>query len=219
MPERGLFISFEGGEGSGKTTQLNRLAERLTEKSGRKIITTREPGGTEEAEKIRDLIVQREGGDWNPMAEILLFFAARVMHIEQKIRPALAGGKIVITDRFTDSTRAYQGYGHGFDLQKIEDINQLSTGRFEPELTFIFDIEPKTGLERSGRRLKAEALNVEQTEDRFENLDLAFHERLREGFLEISRQNPARCIVIDATQDTDTITDQLEHEVMKRLEG
>ena len=212
----GLFISFEGGEGSGKTTQINKLAEILTHNK-RKVITTREPGGTPEGEKIRSLIVQREGGDWNPMAECLLLFAARVMHVEKIIKPALERGKIIISDRFTDSTRAYQGYGRGFSLDMIEKINTLTLGDFKPDLTFILDIEPQKGLSRSSRRLAAEDLQINQTEDRFENMDLEFHEKLRKGFLGIAKKDPKRCVVLDAALPIDDLTKKIHKIVEERL--
>ena len=212
----GVFITFEGGEGSGKTTQINKLAERLAQE-GAKVLTTREPGGTEEAEKIRNLIVQRDGGNWTPMAEVLLINAARVMHIEKVIVPALKEGKIVLCDRFTDSTRAYQGYGHGFELNKINKIQDIVVDSLNPNLTFILDIEPSLGLKRSGRRLAAEALQVEQSEDRFENMELDFHERLRAGFLEIAEQNPDRCVVLDATENIDVMADDIYDRVKENL--
>ena len=136
----GLFITFEGGEGSGKTTQINRLADALTQNKHR-VQTTREPGGTPEAEKIRDFLVQREGGNWSPMAEALLLFAAREMHYNAIIKPALDDGKVVICDRFTDSTRAYQGYGHGMDLDKLEQLKTITLGDLEPDITFILDVD------------------------------------------------------------------------------
>lgn len=192
----GLFASFEGGEGSGKTTQINLLAKALTD-DGARVITTREPGGTPEAEKIRSLIVQRDGGEWTPMAETLLLFAARAMHVERVIKPALAEGKIVLCDRFTDSTLAYQGYARDFDIGKIQDLNKLAINGFEPDLTFILDIDPKIGLGRSNKRLANEK-GYNSTEDRFERMELEFHERLRAGFLDIAHKNPKRCVVIDA---------------------
>jgi len=178
-----LFITFEGGEGAGKTTQINRLAQSLTNE-GYKVITTREPGGTPEAEKIRDLLVQRDSGKWSPISEALMLFAARSLHVQRVIKPALDDGHIVICDRFTDSTRAYQGYGHNLDLKIIEDLKQTVLGGLEPDMTFILDIDPKTGLGRSERRLASEALDIKQKEDRFESLDISFHEKLRQGFLE-----------------------------------
>ncbi len=212
----GFFITFEGGEGSGKTTQINRLAKAISD-LGHKVVTTREPGGTHEAEKIRDLIVQRDGGQWTPMAEILLLFAARVMHVEKVIKPAIEDGHIVICDRFTDSTRAYQGYGHEFDLSIIEQINTLSLGSFAPNLTLILDVDPKMGLERSDRRLAAEKFLSEQMEDRYEQLDIAFHERLRKGFLEIAASDAERCCVFDASQNIDVLTQEIADIVRKRI--
>ena len=214
---KGLFITFEGGEGSGKTTQINRLSQTLSQ-LGKKVITTREPGGTPEAEKIRELIVQRDGGAWTPMAEILLFSTARVMHVEQIIRPALEEGKIVICDRFTDSTRAYQGYGHEMGLEEIENLNTLTLGDFKPDLTFILDIDPEEGLKRSDRRLAAEQFQVKHREDRYEQLDIEFHKRLRQGFLEIAKKEPGRCHVIPAMQDVDAISGQIADIVREKVE-
>ncbi len=212
----GLFITFEGGEGSGKTTQINRLAQTLVQ-DGHKVLTTREPGGTPEGEKIRDLLVQREGGQWTPMAEVLLLFAARIMHVEKIIKPALADGKIVICDRFTDSTVAYQGYGHNLDASIIENICTLSLGDFSPDLTVILDIDPEEGLRRSDRRLAAEQFQVKQREDRYEQLDIAFHERLRRGFLEIAGKEPERCHVIPALQDLETVSGQISAIVREKI--
>jgi dTMP kinase len=213
----GLFITFEGGEGAGKTTQINRLAQSLTEQS-HKVITTREPGGTPEAEKIRDLLVQRDGGQWSPISEALLLFAARSLHAERVIKPALDEGKIVICDRFTDSTRAYQGYGHELDLKVIEDLVDTVLGGLEPNLTFILDIEPESGLSRSERRLASEALDIKQREDRFENLEIEFHEKLRQGFLEIAKNNPDRCKVLDATQSIDDISQEILKAALAKIE-
>ncbi len=215
---KGLFITLEGGEGSGKTTQINKLAEKLTQHNI-KAITTREPGGTPEGEKIRDLIVQREGGDWTPMAETLLLYAARAMHVDRVIKPRLEEGKVVICDRFSDSTLAYQGYGHGMDLGKISEIENIVMGGFKPDLTIVLDIDPEKGLQRSSRRLAAEELHVEQTEDRFENLNIEFHNRLREGFLTIARKDPERCAIIDAAMSANDITREIYDIVVKRLEG
>ncbi len=194
---KGLFVTFEGGEGAGKTTQTKMLREYL-EEQGFEVVLTREPGGTPEAEKIRELLVQREGGAWTPMAECALFFAARQMHVENLIKPALAAGKIVICDRFTDSTRAYQGYGHGFDLNVIEEINRIVIGGFNPDLTLIFDLPVEEGLRRSFAQ-KQKSSGAESTEDKFEHLDRGFHDRMRKGFLEIAAKNPARCKIVDAS--------------------
>lgn len=214
--DKGLFITFEGGEGSGKTTQINRLSKTLSN-LGYKVVTTREPGGTPEAEKIRDLIVQRDAGNWEPMAEVLMLFAARVMHVTRVIRPALDEGKIVICDRFADSTTAYQGYGHGVDQHILEEINTLALGHFKPDMTFILDIDPEIGLERSDRRLAAEQFQVKQREDRYEQLDIEFHKRLRQGFLDIAEREKKRCHVVDASQDIDTISGQIADVVREKI--
>lgn len=213
--DKGLFISLEGGEGSGKTTQINRLAESLTNE-GYRVVTTREPGGTPEGESVRNLLVQREGGNWNAMAEILLLFAARVMHVEKIIKPAIESGKIIICDRFTDSTFAYQGYGRGFDIDVIKDIQKLTIEDLAPDITFMLDIDAKQGLERSTKRLSGIA-GFEQTEDRFERLDIDFHERLRQGFLSIAQNEPTRCHVIDALQEPENVFDAIKTIVWQQL--
>ncbi len=218
MAKRGFFITLEGGEGGGKTTQINWLAETLTAKKY-KVVTAREPGGTPEGEKIRNLLVQRHGGNWSPMAECLMFFAARAMYVDKIIKPALEDGRIVISDRFTDSTRAYQGYGLGMELSKINKLNDIVLDGFTPDLTFILDIDPREGLSRSGRRLASEKLGLSQSEDRYENLDLSFHEKLRAGFLEIAKKEPERCQVIDAGQSKEDIEAQILKIVEERLEA
>ena len=210
--KKGGFISLEGGEGSGKTTQINHLAEMLSGR-GYDVITTREPGGVPEAESIRKLLVQRDGGHWNAMAEVLLLFAARSIHIEKLIKPALDAGKIIICDRFTDSTIAYQGYGRGLDIEKIREIEQISIGKFTPDLTFILDIDVKVGLARSNARLTAQ----NNTEDRFERMDIDFHKKLREGFLEIARKNDDRCYIINAAQSIDNIFDEIKNITLAKL--
>lgn len=205
--DKGMFITFEGGEGAGKTTQL-RLLKSAFEQQGYSVVTTREPGGTPEAEKIRDMLVQRDGGNWDGMSECLLLYAARKMHVDQVIRPALAAGKIVICDRFADSTLAYQGYGHGTDLNFIHNLHHLALGNFWPDLTFIFDIPAPQGLARS-KKQKDIAQGKESTEDRMENMHIDFHERLRQGFLAIAKLNAARCHVIDATRDIEIISSEI----------
>lgn len=215
---QGLFISFEGGEGSGKTTQINRLAKSLTS-DGNKVVTVRDPGDTPEGEKIRALIVQRESGDWTPTAEILLFFAARTMLTEKVILPALKEGKIVISDRFFDSTLAYQGYGRGVSLEKIEALNRVALDNFSPDLTFVLDIDPEVGIERSERRLASEALGLRKTEDRFERLNLSFHKDVRRGFLEIADSNPERCHVLDATLTIEDMAQIIKDITLERLHG
>ena len=207
----GLFITLEGGEGAGKSTQALVL-KHYFESQGREVILTREPGGTIEAEKIRNLIVDRDGGNWSAFEETLLLFTARHHHLRQKIMPSLSTGAVVICDRFTDSTIAYQGYGHGMDLKKIDAIKQLTIGDFNPHLTFLFDIEPAIGLARSQKRLKSTGT----TEDRFENLDLTFHETLRAGYLQLARKNPDRFIIINAKQTPESIAELLINHLQDR---
>ncbi len=206
----GLFITFEGGEGAGKSTQIQILSEKLRG-LGHDVVVTREPGGTPEAEKIRALLVQRDGGDWSPQAECLLLFAARNMHVRDLIAPALARGQTVLCDRFTDSTRAYQGFGLGLDAGVIEDIKRTSIGALEPDLTFVMDVPAETGLRRSTRRLA----DIASTESRYEAIELAFHERLRAGYLSIAAANPGRCKLIDAAQSVDDVQRDIWHVMEK----
>lgn len=213
--KKGLFITFEGGEGAGKSTQCKRLKICL-EEMGHNVVLTREPGGTPEAEKIRDLLVQRDGGNWTPMAECLLFFAARQMHVETLIKPALAAGKIVISDRFTDSTIAYQGFGHGFDISTIRHIEAITLKDFAPDITFLLDLPVEAGLLRSLKQ-KNIATGRENTEDRFEKLDTVFHEKLRQGFLTLARENTSRMHVVDATQDVDSVFLSIKAQVIDAL--
>ena len=209
---RGFFITLEGGEGSGKSTQIRLLADAL-KAQGRDVVITREPGGTPEAEKIREFLVKRDGGNWTPMAECLLFYAARQMHVEHLIKPALAEGKIVISDRFADSTRAYQSFGHDLPLATIEELNRLSLGDFAPNLTFILDLPVEVGLSRAGKRLSSD----QSQEDRFELLGNGFHERLRQGYLAIAQRDSTRCVVIDATRGINEIANDLSSHVQRKL--
>ncbi len=201
---RGLFITFEGGEGAGKTTQIKRLAAALPG-----CIVTREPGGTPEAEALRNTFFQNNGQNWPPEALVLLMFSARVLHTENLIRPALEKGQTVLCDRYTDSTRVYQGYAGNLSLEKIEAIRELAIGDFEPDITFILDIKPEEGLKRANKR--------NASEHAFEAKDIAFHEKLRLGFLTIANHNPERCIVIDASQKEDAIAKEILEKVSGRL--
>lgn len=203
MQPRGLFITFEGGEGAGKTTQIKRLAASL----GGDAIMTREPGGTPEAEAIRETFFKNNGQDWPPEALVLLMFSARVLHTENLIRPALERGTHVLCDRYTDSTRVYQGYAGNLSLDKIEQVKTLSIGEFEPDLTFILDIAPEEGLKRADTRAG---------ETTFEAKALDFHRKIREGFLTIARENPARCVIINATQNQDEIAAQILAHVQRK---
>lgn len=206
---RGKFITLEGGEGTGKTTQINNLHRYLTH-LGVECIVTREPGGTEEAEKIRNLLVQRDGGDWDPLSEALLLFAARREHLVKKIWPALKQGKWVVSDRFADSSRVYQGMAQGIGINTVEGLYYMVAQEFEPDLTFIMDIDPEEGLRRSGKQNQMTLNLNESTEDRYERLGLDFHEKVRNGFLQIAKDKPKRCVIIDAAQSQDQIFDQMK---------
>lgn len=212
LEANGYFITFEGGEGSGKTTQIKTLSNKL-EQSGYEVVITREPGGTAAAEKIRDLLVLSDAENWTPMAECLLLFAARNMHFETLIKPALLEGKVVISDRFTDSTRAYQSYGLGVSMADVENIKQAAIGSFEPDLTFIMDIPAEIGLKRSKKRLS----DVQSQEDKYENLDLEFHEKLRDGYIDIAKTYEKRCKIINADRTLELIALNLEELTMEAL--
>ncbi|MBI1214581.1 MAG: dTMP kinase [Alphaproteobacteria bacterium] len=204
MTQKGRFITLEGGEGTGKSTQL-KLLQRALSSAGVEVTTTREPGGTPQAERIRNLLLQRDSGKFDPLTEVLMMFAARREHLVDKIWPDMARGKWVISDRFADSTRAFQGYGMDIPQETIEKVYALVAGDFQPDLTFIFDIDPEAGLQRSLKQLQVTQDATESTEDRYERMGIAFHTRLREGFLEIAKKFPDRCVVIDAAQDIDTV--------------
>lgn len=206
---RGRFITFEGGEGAGKSTQARRLAEALRA-VGIDVVLTREPGGSPGAEQIRTLLVQGDAGRWDAVTETLLHYAARRDHVERTIRPALAAGRWVISDRFADSTIAYQGYGHGVPLAQIRALHAWSVDGLQPDLTFVLDLPPDTGLQRTGDRTGAE--------DRYERMSGEFHRRLREGFLAIARAEPQRCVVIDARRDIDDVAAAIRDGVRARLD-
>jgi len=194
--KHGAFITFEGGEGAGKSVQARRLADKL-EHGGRTVTLTREPGGTPAAEAIRALLVTGEPGRWSAQSETLLFAAARAEHLAGLIRPRRQAGDWVICDRFIDSTRAYQGAGEGAPPQFIDTLERLVVGRDRPDLTLILDLDVEIGLERAAAR--------GGTETRFERFDHAFHERLRAEFLRIAAEEPRRCAVIDAAQPIEAV--------------
>lgn len=201
------FITFEGGDGAGKTTQIQKLADFLTNQ-GRDVVLTREPGGTHEAETLRNLVVQRDGGDWCSLSEVLIFSAARHEHVTKLIKPSLEEGKTVICDRFSDSTLAYQGYGKGLDIDIVKQIDIFATGDLVPDLTFLLDIDVEEGLGRSKRRLT----DSQDTEDRYERMDISFHQRIRDGFLKIAKQNSMRFRVLDASKDVNSIFSEIKSE-------
>ena len=210
-PAQGRFITLEGGEGAGKSTQCTRLAKAL-EEAGHTVVTTREPGGAPGAEAIRDLLVTGEVDRWDGVTELLLHYAARRNHVERTIRPALTAGKWVISDRFADSTMAYQGYGHELGRDRVERLHKVVLGDFQPDLTLILDLPVEAGLARAQAR-DGEAGDS----NRYERMDEAFHRRLRDGFLDIAKREPKRCVVIDAAADPDTVQDRIRAAAAKHL--
>ncbi len=198
------FVTFEGGEGGGKSTQLRLLAEALRG-AGETVVTTREPGGAPGAEEIRRLLVEGEPGRWPAEAEALLHFAARAEHLAAVVRPALDRGQWVLSDRFADSTLAYQGYGQGLDLGWLNQLRARVVGATEPGLTLILDLPVETGLGRA------------REQQRYERMGRAFHEKLQAGFLAIAKAEPERCRVIDATQSIDAVAGDVRAAVAKRF--
>lgn len=196
MTGRGRFVTFEGGDGGGKSTQIARLADWLLER-GIEAETTREPGGAPGAEEIRRLLVEGPVDRWQPVTEVLLHYAARVEHVARTIEPALAAGCWVLCDRFADSTRVYQGCGHGVDGRVIDAVHAAAVGELAPDLTIVLDVPVQTGLARAGGRTGAE--------DRYERMDGGFHDRVRQGFLDLAAAEPARCVVIDATGEIEAV--------------
>ncbi len=206
--QRGRFITFEGGEGGGKSTQCRLLAAALAQR-GIVCHLTREPGGSAGAEEIRSLLVTGEPGRWDSISETLLLFAARHDHWTKTISPALERGEWVICDRFADSTMAYQGYAQGMDQSVIETLYALAVGETKPDLTLILDLPVEEGLKR--------ALSRQDAENRYEKMGAAFHQALRDGFLDIAAHSPERCVVVSALSSIETIHAQLWQIVENRF--
>ena len=192
----GLFITFEGIEGCGKSTQIRLLADHLAG-FGHACVITREPGGTPVGEAIRGVFLNAGNTSLLPLTELLLVTAARVQHIHEVIRPALAAGSIVLCDRFSDATAAYQGYAGGIDLERIERAREIFCGGLRPDLTLLLDCPVELGLRRS--RARNSSSGLEQAEGRFEEKDLSFHEKVRQGYLEIARGEPGRILTVDGS--------------------
>lgn len=199
----GFFISFEGVEGSGKSTQLELLARHL-EKKGHRVVRTKEPGGTELGFKIRRILLDSLNCDTGALAELFLYEAARVQHVEQVILLALEKADVVLCDRFTDSTIAYQGFGRGLDIRLLERMNKLASCSVKPDLTILLDLDVEIGIERASKRIEA-ASKVGDAEDRFENLPLDFHRKVRRGYLEIAAKEPERIVVVEAQGSPDGV--------------
>jgi len=206
--KKGRFITLEGGEGAGKSTQIRLVADALMA-CGLDVVITREPGGSSGAEDIRELLVSGDPGRWGPMTEALLHTAARRDHLERTVWPALDAGRWVISDRFADSTIAYQGYGHGLKVTELERLYALTIGSFQADLTIILDIVPEEGMARARAR--------RHHEDRYERMDLSFHHRLRQGFWEIARRHPTRCVLVEAGHPVEAVQAAILDAITHRL--
>lgn len=196
MKKTGIFVTLEGVEGSGKTTQIKLLAAWL-KKKGRRVVLTREPGGTPFADWIRSLLLNGKTKKITPSMELFLYEVARRDHVSSVIQPAIKKGVIVLCDRFTDATLAYQGYGRGLSLKIIEGFNRIATGGLKPDITFLFDLPVETGLRRAKKRIK-KFKKGRPLEDRFEQEKIEFHNRVREGYLTLARKEKRRFIVLNA---------------------
>jgi len=204
-----MFITLEGPEGSGKTSQMPALAEYLRN-AGYDVVATREPGGTAVGDQIREVLMNLKNVEIVPRTEILLFLAARSQHVEGLIRPALQAGKVVLCDRFSDSTMAYQGYGHQTDLSVLRSLLDFSTGGLKPNLTLLLDVPVISGLERKRDN------GVEW--NRLDAYEEAFHKRVRSGYQELAQAEPERWVTIDATQDKESVQEEMRKVVMERLQ-
>jgi dTMP kinase len=207
----GLFITLEGVEGSGKTTQAALLGDWLR-KEGRRVTVTHEPGGTRAGETIRAIFLD-PAVSLDVAAELLLVLADRAQHVREKLRPALAGGEIVISDRYSDSTTAYQGYGRGFNLKLLSELNRLASDAMAPDLTIVLDLPIETGLERT----RARAKGTGRSSDRFEGEHAEFHRKVRTGFLAIAAAEPARVVVINADRPVASVTDDIRRTVQELI--
>ncbi len=203
-----FFITFEGIEGCGKTTQINYLASFL-EKIRQPFLLTREPGGTKLGEKIREILLLADDDQIDPWTELFLYMADRMQHFRQIIAPALEKGKIVLCDRFIDATLAYQGFGRQIDLNWLEEIHRRSLGHVKPNLTFLIDLPPEEGLKRAWQRIAQK----ETKEDRFEKESLEFHQRVRAGYLFLAQREPDRFVILNGMQDAIS----LHQEILRHL--
>ncbi|RKU08265.1 dTMP kinase [Candidatus Poribacteria bacterium] len=209
MADRGLFITFEGTDGGGKTTQIQRLTADLRE-AGYDICLTREPGGTPISEQIRDMLLNPDHSEMAATTELLLYAASRAQHVSEVIKPALEAGKVVISSRFADATVVYQGYGRGLDLERIDRLNRIATDGVTPEVTFVLDLPVEIGLQR--------VQNSRGGLDRLEREKIEFHHRLREGYQIIARQEPQRLKIIDAQVSPDQVYAQIQAIIQSLLD-
>ena len=207
-----MLITLEGIEGSGKTTQIDYIAAYL-QKSGLDYIITKEPGGTELGAKIRSILLDPENVNIHPMTELLLYAADRVQHINELITPMIEAGKVVICDRFHDSTTVYQGFTRGIDVSLIQRLNSLVLEGLTPDITFVLDLDPEIGLKRAWKQIRNGSRSGSET--RFENEKLQFHESVRNGYLELARQEPDRFVVVDASADPSNVRDQIFEQLEK----
>ena len=209
----GLFITLEGGEGSGKSTQARLLKRWLSDVfPGREILVTREPGGTEQAEEIRVILVNGAADKLSVQTEALLMIAARTEHVQKIIQPALLRDAIVICDRFSDSTLVYQGLAQGKDIDLLRSIHEFGFSDLRPDLTFVLDVPPEQGLKRAEDRLQ-----LNNAESRFEDKGLAFHRRVRDGFIELAAQDPQRFVIVDASGTAEQTEEQVRQQISTRL--
>lgn len=207
---KGYFVSFEGPDGAGKSTVLKEVLAEIGPKLKTQYLVTREPGGSKIAEKIRNIILDPANDKMDAKTEALLYAAARSQHVEEIIKPALNEGKVVFSDRFVDSSLAYQGQGRDLGIEKVKQINDFATDKLDPDLTFFLDVAPEVGLSRIKK------LRPDQ-EDRLEQEDIAFHKKVYDGFLKVIKMYPERFVVIDATQPIDQVVDQVVTALKKRL--
>lgn len=210
-----MFITFEGIEGCGKSTQLLRLADYLRSRGG-EVFSTREPGGCPIADQIRAVLLDADNAQMVPSAELLLYAAARAQHVSEMIVPALTRGAIVLCDRFSDATRAYQSFGRGLARTLIEQLNEIACGETTPQLTVLIDCPVPVGLGRAKARIEASS---GPREERFELEAFSFHERVRNGYLTLAAESPDRFVVIDGDADQDTVYQRLLDAVLPRLSG
>lgn len=211
-----MFITFEGIEGSGKSTQIKLLMPVLQAK-GYDCITTREPGATKIGEKIRAILLDSSHNSMFSITELLLYEADRAQHVREIIKPALQANKVVVSDRFFDATTVYQGYARGFDLEVIEQMHHMVVGSLKPDLTIILDLPVDLGLKRAWERINTQSTHVR--EDRFEKEALAFHEKVRQGYLAMARLEPERFRVIDASKDPETVHKKIKEIVDALLDA